>query len=162
MKFLTQRIKSALGMTSSSFELDYEQLIHLDAEDLAEGGIQQAYADLRAKLQAWIPEPAVLEQAVADDGSRYSVTCAGRRYTISGPDVPAGDAWGRAAWALFDIVNCQLEEQAVRFYAINGGNDLSGLFLDAQQADGARNALPRRLDWPYLPTLEDAWFGQPH
>jgi hypothetical protein len=31
-----------------------------------------------------------------------------------------------ATYALFDIVNRQMEATAVRFFAINGGNDSSG------------------------------------
>ena len=35
-----------------AFELDYDKLILLDAEDLAEGGIKQAYLNLLPQLKA--------------------------------------------------------------------------------------------------------------
>ncbi len=60
--------------------------------------------------------------------------------------------WGNATFALFDIVNRQLEDTPYRFYAIYGGNDLSGMFLTEEACDEAILSLPRKMDWPYLPT----------
>jgi hypothetical protein len=49
-----------------------------------------------------------------------------------------------------------------RFCAINGGNDLGGMFLTPDQAKEAQKALPNKKDWPYLPTDEDPLYGQYH
>jgi hypothetical protein len=66
-----------------------------------------------------------------------------------------------ATYALFDIVNRQLAGTDVRFFALNGGNDLSGIFMSTAQAEKARRALPRERDWPYLPVPEPSGFGEP-
>jgi len=50
----------------------------------------------------------------------------------------------------------------MRFFAINGGNDLGGMFLTTVEAEEARKSLPRKQDWPYLPTMERTWGGQYH
>jgi len=90
------------------------------------------------------------------------VHCGGTNYPISGPSVPASDSWGLATYALFDIVNRQLAGHPAALYAINGGNDLFGIFMTPDHAERARGALPRKADWPYLPTLEPDWFGMYH
>ena len=102
------------------FALDYDKLIFLDAEELAEGGIREAYTS-------------ILPQSL-----------------------------GRAAHALFKIINDQLTNSEYRLFAINGGNDLGGMFLTQSELEDARRSLPRPEDWPYLPTPEHPWYGQPH
>ena len=89
------------------------------------------------------------------------VSCLGRDYFIYGGN-DQEESWGRAAFALFDIVNRQLEGTKYRLFAINGGNDLSGIFLTVEQAEAARRSLPNRQDWPYLPVLKGPWYGQFH
>jgi hypothetical protein len=64
--------------------------------------------------------------------------------------------------ALFTIVNDQLATSEYRFYAINGGNDLGGMFLTPAQAAAAQKTLPNRTDWPYFPRDEADWYGQYH
>jgi hypothetical protein len=64
--------------------------------------------------------------------------------------------------ALFSIVNAQLKNSTHRFYAINGGNDLFGMFLTPAEATAAQKSLPNKSDWPYLPKDEDEWYGQYH
>jgi hypothetical protein len=49
-----------------------------------------------------------------------------------------GRVWARAAHALFKIVNDQLAKSQYRFYAINGGNDLGGMFLTQAECEVAR------------------------
>ena len=51
-------------------------------------------------------------------------------------------------------MNRQLEKTDFRFFAINGGNDLGGMFRTYAEAEAARKSLPRKEDWPYLPKLE--------
>lgn len=149
---------------SVGFELDYDQMVHLDAENLAEGGIAEAYDALRPRLQKHVPQPVAIAEQMDSDGDRYAVRFRDREFVIYAPgiDISQGQSWGRAAHAFFTIVNEQLAGSEHRFYAINGGNDLAGIFLTPAQAKAAKNALPRKDDWPYLPTDEHPWYGQYH
>jgi len=144
--------------------LDYDALVHLDAEDLAEEGIGTAYAELLPRLREYLSQPAGVVEVTDPDLPAYKVRCAGTEYLIYAGEVPGSedDSWGNATWALFDLVNRQLENAPVRLYAINGGNDLGGMLLTPGQAEGARASLPRKADWPYLPEREGPWFGMPH
>jgi hypothetical protein len=146
------------------FTLDDDQMVHLDAEELAEGGIAEAYASLRPRLQQHVPQPVAITENVDVDANRYAVRFREREFLIYGPgiDTSDGQGWGRAAHAFFTIVNEQLAGSPIRLYAIEGGNDLAGIFLTPDQAESARKALPRKTDWPYLPTDEHPWYGQPH
>jgi hypothetical protein len=146
------------------FTLDYDRWIHLDAEDLAETGIREAYESLLPELRKYVPQPARVQELIDNDTPRYSVRCGTKEYAIYGPeqDDENGNSWGRATYAFFSIVNGQLAGSEYRFYAINGGNDLGGMFLTPAQAQAAQDTLPNRRDWPYLPTDEPPWYGQCH
>jgi len=145
-------------------ELNYDHMVLLDAEDLAEAGLAEAYGRLLVLLREYVPEPDVLEEAVDDDAPSYVVAHRGVEYVIFGPGLEddAGKSWGRATHAFFAIVNAQLAGSDHQFYAINGGNDLGGLFLTTAEADAAKRSLPRKSDWPYIPTQEHPWYGQHH
>src|SRR5262245_6831909 len=106
--------------------LDYDRAIDLDAEDLAETGIGEAYDRLRPELQKHVREPARVEESIDDETPRYSVKCGAKEFIIYGPEVHGdeGDTWGRATFVFFMLVNDQLADSEHRFYAINGGNDL--------------------------------------
>jgi hypothetical protein len=148
-----------------SFSLNYDELIQLDAEDLAETGVAEAYELLLPKLRKYVQQPASIEEAIDNDTPRYSVKCRAKEFAIYGPELRednASNSWGRATHAFFAIINDQLTNSEYRFYAINGGNDLGGMFLTPAQAEAARPTLPRKLDWPYLPTDEEPWHGQHH
>jgi len=147
-----------------AFKIDYEKLLLLDAEDLAEGGIRRAYEAIRHLLAAYLPIPAPIEEFLDNRVPRYSVKCRGREYLIYSPELPGeeGQSWGRAAHAFFSIVDDQLTNSEHKLYAINGGNDLSGIFLTKDDCEAARKSLPKKQDWPYLPTLDHPWYGQPH
>jgi hypothetical protein len=148
-----------------SFDLDYDQWIHLDAEDLAETGIAEAYEGLVPVLRKYVQQPAQVEEVIDNDAPRYSVKCGRRDFVIYAPElkeVSGNNSWGRATCAFFAIVNDQLANSAYRFYAINGGNDLGGMFLTPAQAKAAQKGLKRRQDWPYLPKDEGPWYGQYH
>ncbi len=147
-----------------SFTLDYDKMLILDAEDLAEGGIKQAYASIAGELGKYIPDPAEIHEILDDDSPSYLVKCGDLEYPIYGPALPdeEGKAWGRAAYAFFEIVNDQLANSAYRLYAINGGNDLRGTFLTQPECEAARRSLREKKDWPYLPALEHPWYGQFH
>ncbi len=141
-----------------------DDLIFLDAEDLAEGGLASAYQALLPRLRAFVPAPEPLRDARDEDSGRYVAWFRDRPFVIFDPGDPEAEehSWGRAAVVLFGSVNAQLEGSEYRFYAINGGNELAGTFLTARQAAAVRDAAPRRTDWPYLPVDEPPWYGQPH
>jgi hypothetical protein len=142
--------------------IDYDAALMLDAEELAEQGIAAAYEELSTELSELGMEPAsVSENVDAADGA-YAVQCGRTSYSISGPSIPASHSWGLATYALFDIVNRQLAGHRLALYAINGGNDLFGIFMTLDQAPRAQRALPRKSDWPYVPTAEPPWFGMYH
>jgi len=143
------------------YKLDYDRLIHLDAEDLAETGIAEAYQALQPELRKYVPDPAKVEESTDDDAPRYSVACRGREFLIYGPG-DEEESWGRATFAFFTLVNDQLAHSEYRLYAINGGNDLGGMFLTKAQAQAAREGLPNKGDWPYLPDNLPPYYGQPH
>jgi hypothetical protein len=130
-----------------SMELNYDKWIHLDAEDLAEMGIKKAYDQL-------LPVSAApIEERKDVDKPSYGVICLGKEYVIFDGD-DGFDSWGNATFTFFDIVNRQLEQTNYRFFAINGGNDLGGMFLTSADAEAAKKSLPNKQDWPYLPKPE--------
>jgi hypothetical protein len=147
-----------------TFTLDYDRLIHLDAEDLAETGIRKAYESLLPELRRYVRQPAWIVELIDNDTPTYSVRSGTKRYDITGPeqDNENGSSWGRATFAFFSIINTQLGGSGYRFYAINGGHDLGGMFLTRAQASAAQTTLPNRTHWPYLPTDEHPWYGQYH
>jgi len=152
------------GDRCMSFTLDYDQWVHLDAESLAETGISKAYESLLPELRKHVQQPAQVEELIEDNTPRYSVKCGAREFVIYGPEVDGadGNSWGRATAAFFTIVNEQLANSEYRFYAINGGNDLGGMFLTPEQARAAQEAIPNKRDWPYLPEDVPPWYGQYH
>jgi hypothetical protein len=143
-------------------EIDYDVAISLDAEDLAEVGIQDAYRRLAPHLATYGVQASPITETIDEARGAYNVKFDGCRYTISGPSVSEGDSWGLATYALFDIVNRQMPGTDIRLFALSGGNDLFGIFMSPLQAEHARRALPRKTDWPYLPTSEPKWFGMWH
>ena len=146
------------------YELDYDQWIHLDAETLAEAGIGEAYQSLLPKLRQYLAQPGNIEELIDDKTPRYAVRYQDREYLIYSPELEdeEGQSWGRATHALFSIVNNQLMHSTHRFYAINGGNDLGGMFLTPAECEAAQKSLSGKTDWPYLPTLDHPGYGQYH
>ena len=148
-----------------AFTLNYDDAIPLDAEGLAEGGIAEAYERLLPELRKFINNPAArIDEYLDNDAPNYSVRCGESRFEIYAPDLDKehGNSWGRATVALFAIVNEQLQGATHRLYAINGGNDLFGMFLTPTDASAAQKSLPNKTDWPYLPKNEVPWYGQYH
>jgi hypothetical protein len=139
--------------------LDYDDWIHLDAEALAEGGLREAYDQLLPRLREHVASPAEVTERRDDDAPSYAVSCLGIEYPIYG-DGDQDASWARATFALFDLVNRQLAGTPVRFFAINGGNDLGGMFLTPERAEAARASLPDEADWPYLPVANGPGSGQ--
>ena len=146
------------------FTLNYDEAIPLDAEAIAEGGIAEGYESVLPNLRQFVKHPVRIEEDRDDDAPSYSVRCGDTEFEIYAPDLDEeeGNSWGRATVALFSIVNEQLKNATHRFYAINGGNDLFGMFLTPEEAAAAQNSLPNKRDWPYLPKDEEPWYGQYH
>jgi hypothetical protein len=122
-----------------SGEINYDLALMLDAEDLPEQGILQAYQQIALRLAEYGVAAGPVVENADSLANHYSVDFDGHRYVVDGQY-----AWGLAAHALFDIVNRQLASADVRFYVINGGNDPFGIFMTAEQAERARHALPRK------------------
>lgn len=146
----------------ASGSLDYEQSIPLDAESLAEGGIKRAYTALLVRLRAYVPNPWTLEEHLDSDKPAYSVSAHGVTYQIYSQSLrePESMSWVRATDALFSIVNAQLASSPYKLYALNGGNELFGIFLTQVDVEAAKKSLPKRSDWPYLPNSRPPDFGQ--
>jgi hypothetical protein len=145
--------------------LNYDDMIFLDAEELGEGSIGDSYkTDIIPVLQQYVEAPAEIVEDLDPNTASYKVTSQGQTYVIASPgmDLSEGQNWGNAAFALFDIVNRQLQNSSVKFYAINGGNDLGGMFLTEETYNQAIKSLNRKMDWAYIPTAEHPWYGQPH
>lgn len=169
MKRILTKLRTLLTGSGSAGEstaraLDYDQMILLDAEYLAETGIRNAYEEIKLALKNYLATPEEITENIDNDKPSYSVTAGGRTYDVYGPGLPEGDGqvWGLATVALFNIVNNQLEDCDVKFYAIDGGNDLGGMFLTQEEYDTAKVSLERKADWPYLPVMEHPWYGQRH
>ena len=141
--------------------LNYDEMIPLDAEALAETGVKAAYEELLPRLRQYVASPAELKERIDDAAPSYVVSCLATDYPIYEKN-DQDESWGKATFALFDIVNRQLAKTPYRFFAINGGNDLGGMFLTPDQAKAAMKALPRKADWPYLPVAKKPWYGQHH
>ena len=115
----------------------------------------------RIEKNTRIPGANVLVAASHTHSGGPAVSCLGTDYPIYAKG-DEDESWGRATFALFDIVNRQLAKTPYRFFAINGGNDLGGLFLTPPQAEAAKKSLPRKQDWPYLPSANKPWYGRYH
>jgi hypothetical protein len=145
--------------------LNYDELILLDAEDLGEGSLAETYKnDIVPTLRNYVNAPAGIEENLDPKKDLYSIKSQGETYIIYSPDmnITEGQNWGNGTFAIFDIVNRQLKDSPYKFYAINGGNDLGGMFLTKETYENAIHSLERKSDWPYIPTKEHPWYGQPH
>ncbi|GKX56700.1 hypothetical protein SOASR030_28120 [Leminorella grimontii] len=146
---------------------NYDATIHLDAEDLAEAGIKEIYEKgVLPQLRLYVEHPASIEEILDNDNGSYSVVANGKQYDIYGVQIEEYDSWGYATYSLFDIVNRQLASSDRKFYAFYAGNDLSGMFLTAEEyqrcVDDVIQKKAAKYNLPYFPTMETPWFGQPH
>jgi hypothetical protein len=102
----------------------------------------------------------MIEEIIDNDAGSYSVKFRNREYAIYRTWDDYG-SWYNATYAFFAIVNDQLADSKYRFFAINGGNDLGGIFLTPSEAKTAQEGLADKRDWPYMPTNEPPWYGKP-
>lgn len=142
----------AAPATASDSPLNYDDMVILDAEELAEGGIKKAYDDLLPKLKQYVPSPISIDEQLGTNRELYIVSFSGMRYEVYSPQNDE-KSWENATSILFAAVNSQLSGKQHRFYAINGGNDLGGMFLTEAEFRNATKQLQKKSDWPYIPAL---------
>lgn len=147
-------------------ELTWDDTIPLDAEALAESGIRETYEQyILPHLCHYVVHPLVITEKFAQENMVYSVFAGDKNYDIFGSQISEPDTWGRATWAIFSIVNQQLADSDIRFYALDNGNGLAGMFLTQQEYQRYVRVLEKEkkyTDIPYIPTDEPPWFGQRH
>ena len=141
--------------------LDYDKLVPLDAEDLAEQGILSAYRQLLPALRQFAGSPIEVTEDINNDEATYSVSAAGRKFQIWGVGATNADGWERATVAFFEIVNANLQGSSHKFYALYGGNDLSGMFLTEGEVASAKVALKKRSNWPWIRVNVPPHYGYP-
>jgi hypothetical protein len=149
----------SLGRLVEAESETLESPIHLDAARLAARGIRPAYRTLGPLLRRVGVEPWPLLEGGERIVGTYSVRCGDRTYEIAGLHHASDDAdddaaaEARATWALFDLVNRQLDGTGHRFFAVGTGPDLCGWLLSAEQVRAASAAAPDgSRQRPYLPT----------
>ena len=167
MARFVDRLKSLLARRPSnparrdSDPLDYDQVVSLDAEDLAEQGILSAYLKLLPELQQHGAAPMEVSEDIDPDTAQYAVVADGQRHQIWEAGAKNDDGWERATLAFFQIVNASLSGSEYKFYALYGGNDLSGIFLTREAFDAARASIAQRSNWPWMPVNEPPRYGYP-
>lgn len=147
-----------------SATLDYDKLIPLDAEYLAEQGILDTYQSVEPTLLQHVGTTADVVEITDNETGSYSVKSQNKTYDIYSPSLPddEGQSWGRATVALFSIINSQLESSDTKFYALYSANDLSGIFLTRQEFEAISSSNIAARDKPYIPRLDHPWYGQHH
>jgi hypothetical protein len=88
-------------------KLNYDDLIHLDAEDLAQMGIGASYERPLLKLQSVYPTAGGNRRDGDNDAPRYSVRFATKKFVVYKPRDDDRSTWGKAT-AFFAIVNEEL------------------------------------------------------
>ena len=70
------------------FKLDYDKMLLLDAENLAEGGVLRAYQSVLNVLTQHGVEPRQVEEFVDNNKPSYSVRSGDQEYLIYAPALP--------------------------------------------------------------------------
>ncbi|MDB5552018.1 MAG: hypothetical protein JWL86_2002 [Rhizobium sp.] len=138
-----------------------DRFVPLDAEALAEGGIKERYEELLPELRKYVSDQVEIEEELGEYSDFYVVRANGREYRIY-DDPDEQRSWGYATFAFFEILNENLADASVNFYALYGGNDLAGMFLTSEEMEEIRATTSNRQAWPYRPSMEDPWYGQFH
>jgi len=168
MTGFAKRLKSLLGGSGSPVShpvgkdpLNYDDFVHLDAEDLAEQGILSAYKALLPRLNQYTESPIEVTEEIDNDAASYAICVAGQRHEIWERGAQNKDGWERATVAFFEVVNANLRHSSHKFYALYGGNDLGGMFLTEEEFAAARQTLKKRSEWPWMPTNDPPHYGYP-
>jgi hypothetical protein len=148
--------------SSGVFSLDTRRFFFADAEDLAEGGVDELLRELEPVLrEAGVPALTV-EEALVED--HYDVTVNGRRYPIlSEPEIMSNQIWGYAAARTAMLVNDLLMRagSSERAYGVLGGNDFGIFLLTPELRNEVAKAIGSPADEPYEMTDEPPDFGYP-
>ena len=141
-------------------ELNYDHAILLDAEDLAEGGINEAIEAIQVDLNR-LKIPVKLSAVKETHGEIGSIEYKSKTIVIYDSKKENNDhLWALATYALFFIVNDQLANSGFKLYAVNGGNDLVGFLLKDNEYRAAIK-VPDIDNRPYLPSDKPPMFGYP-
>lgn len=147
---------------------NHNRFFSADAEDLAEGGVGDAVADMNAFFEAAkVAEPRIVDH-VSDTG--YFVTADGEIFPILTSDEmkldfkKPGYGWGMAAYRTAQMLNALLKKRGLpeHAYAVEGGNDLFFLLMTPEMYKvivSAPNNEPTH--GPYELTNRYPDFGQP-
>ena len=141
---------------------DPDKLIILDAEELAELGMASAYHKIKSRLRSLGIEPLEISEEIDPDKPSYAIQIAGERHVISDETTGSEESWANATVIFFSMINEQLADSPYKFYAIEGGHDLHGIFLTEEESIAFRAESSRKQDWPYFPVLDPPWYGQHH
>jgi hypothetical protein len=140
------------------------RFFHADAEDLAEGGVAGFLDAIRPVLQAHGVAAVVEEDGFSD--REYWLRVSGRHWLIYSPEEldsrPEGsDIWSLATVRAFAYINELLAAAAApdRLYAVNGGNDLFGIFLTPELLQAVHEYAGRVRGRPYTPVDEPPSHG---
>ncbi len=177
MRFVTSLIAVVLAACSASGTtadadaesvgadpIDYETVIHLDAEFLAETGMAQAYEGLQKQSGdlgvRWAPMREMWDgqEKGYDGGENYRVEVNGKVYPVFGSR-PNDDYWAMATATFFDVVNSQLSERPFKFYALYAGNDLHAVRLTPEQFERAKLYHKQPWNRPYIPNYTPPNYG---
>jgi hypothetical protein len=74
---------AAVAGVAVAADLNYDELIPLDAEALAETGLKPAYEELLPRLKKYVASPAAVSERIDSDAPSYAVSCLGTEYPIT-------------------------------------------------------------------------------
>lgn len=131
-----------------------KKMIPLDAEDLAEMGIKSNVIKMTKEHPKLLPEVIDVKENIGEQSSTYEVVYKDVVYKIfdanSHSASKVSDSWTAATAAFFKIINMNIKNKNVKFYAIMGGNDLHGAFLTNAEYKKIKK-VSMSDEMPYLP-----------
>ena len=132
----------------------------IDAEELIEGSFSSLYDDVREKLikHGIELEEDCIEEDVDTSEGVTTVSYNDQEYILCNNDIE--DSWERGAYVFFMIINSQIYDKNLKFYAVNGGNDLSGILLKKSEVARLMKSFPGDEDLPYIPEKPGSMDGE--
>jgi len=132
----------------------------IDAEELIEGSFSSLYDDVREKLikHGIELEEDCIEEDVDTSEGVTTISYNDQEYILCNNDIE--DSWERGAYVFFMIINSQIYDKNLKFYAVNGGNDLSGILLKKSEVARLMKSFPGDEDLPYIPEKPGSMDGE--
>ena len=132
----------------------------IDAEELIEGSFSSLYDDVREKLikHGIELEEDCIEEDVDTSEGVTTINYNDQEYILCNNDIE--DSWERGAYVFFMIINSQIYDKNLKFYAVNGGNDLSGILLKKSEVARLMKSFPDDEDLPYIPEKPGSMNGE--